>query len=320
MAAPFRGAIRALSRKNKCSYSSEMSFNDSLKKGVIFFTISQRNLGTSSKSKLKLKIMPDNIVGKIPDFTSDSEVKGNEEEVKQPVTEEEAGKEKETPTEPPADKKPVQKDDDIGNIDEKEYSEKEKAVKALEEQRQLLLREIIDLRGQRREIKEKEIQKVETKIDELKDLHPDDVNLIEKVLRAKGYVTKEESHKMFYDSVKQEETAKFLEKYPEYKPENDPNDLHWNVLQKELKDYFRLPDDPHLIGKVLEKAYKGIVRVSSERGTETKKRQIETASVGGGGVQRSSSIKTLEPRRRQILEAGGWSEEEIKKIEQSLQE
>jgi len=41
--------------------------------------------------------------------------------------------------------------------------------------------------------------------------------------------------------------------------------------------------------------------------------------MGSGGVQRSSSHKSLDSHKRNILEAGGWSEEEIKKIEQNLE-
>lgn len=246
----------------------------------------------------------------MPKFTEDTpSSEAGIEEVKETSTEEVEEGEKETPIAPPAEEQPAERGDDTAELS--------KQVQGLQEERGKLLKEIVDLRGQRREIKEKELSRVEEKIDELKDVHPEDVAVIEKILRSKGYVTKEEAHKMFYDSVKQEELTKFLEKYPEYKPENDPNDLNWSALQKEL-GFYRMPDNPHLVIDVLERAHRGIAKVSSDRDLPARKRQIEVASVGAGGIQRSSSRKNLDPDKRYMLSQGGWSEEEIKKIEQNL--
>ena len=176
-----------------------------------------------------------------------------------------------------------------------------------------LLKEISELRGQRRELKQDQLTVVSKEIEELKDVHPDDAAIVEKVLRAKGYIRKDEAHQMFYDTVKQEELNKFLSKYPEYKPENDQNDLNWSALQRELGLY-KMPGDPHQIGEILERAHKAVAR-PADPASQARKRQIEIASVGGGGMQRSSSTKkSLDPRYRQELERGGWSEEEIKRI------
>ncbi len=264
-----------------------------------------------------------NVIGKIPDFTSDDSVSKPEnrneevvEEVKEAGVEETSEPEKETtPTEPPAVEKPLEPetakpDDGIQNT--------EKAILGLRDEREKLLKEIVELKGKRREIKQEALIKVQEKIDDLKDVSPDDVNLINKVLQAKGYVTKEETDKMFYDSVKNETLNKFLEKYPEYKPENDSNDIHWGALQREL-GYYRMPEDPHKIIEVLEKAHKLIAgSVSVDRSVSVKKRQIEVASVGSGGTQRSSSVKNLDSHKRLMLEQGGWSKEEIDRIEKGL--
>lgn len=246
------------------------------------------------------------ILNLVPDFTSDE---GNQEEVKKTPS---GVEEKETLSEPPAEEKP----DDITNIvdDTEKLSQQ---VQGLQEERGKLLKEIVELRGQRREIKQNELLKIEEKIEELKDVHPDDVVVIEKILRSKGYVTKDEAHKMFYDSVKQEELNKFLDKYPEYKPENDTQDINWGSLQKEL-GFYRMPDNPYMIKDVLERAHRVITKVSSGLNLPVKKRQIEIAGAGAGGVQRSSSHKALDPEKRLMLQQGGWSEEEIKKIEQRL--
>jgi hypothetical protein len=259
-----------------------------------------------------------NIVGKIPDFTKDDGSGGQEEVKEAKVSLPEGGKdilekETETPSELPTEEKPAE------GVDEPQgdgTGELEKQVQGLQREKQELLKHIVELRGQRREIKQEEFKKVDEKIDELIDVHPDDAKLIEKVLRSKGYVTKDEAQKMFYEAVKQEELNKFLDKYPEYKPENDSNDLNWQSLQTELKD-FGMPSDPHRIGHVLEKAHRLAAKFSGDRSAEVKKR-IETASVGGGGTQRSSSSSSLTPEQRRVYEDGGWSQEEIKQIEKRL--
>lgn len=239
----------------------------------------------------------------------ESEVaEGAEEE--QPSEEEE-----ELPSELPAEKQPARPEP---SVDTEGLVQQ---VQGLQEERVKLLKEIQDLRGRRRELKREELITVEKKIEDLKDVAPADVELIEKVLRSRGYITQQEAHKMFYESVKQEELNRFLEEFPEYKPENDTHDVNWNVLQRELS-YYRMPDDPHLIGEILRRAHRAVTKPSSDRGTavETKRRQVQVAGVGGGGVQRSSSKQSLNVDQRWALERGGWSEEEIKHIESQLTE
>ena len=264
-----------------------------------------------------------NVISAIPAFTTDDALSVNAgvQEVKEPVDspdiEEPIVEEKETPAEqPPAEIKPVEPkklDQDTGDL--------ERAVQGLQYERTSLLKEISELKGTRRELKQERLAKVTEQIDELKDVHPEDVAAVEKILRAKGYVTKEEQSKMFYNAVKDEKLNQFLEKYPEYKPENDPSDTRWRSLERELADY-RMPDDPHKITGLLEKAHRAIAALATISGDRTlsakKEQQIKLAGVGAGGAQRSSSIKSLDPDRRYMLERGGWSEEEIKKIEQNL--
>lgn len=262
--------------------------------------------------------MAQNIVGQIPEFTGDapSEEKVIE-EVKEPVVEP-AAEEKDTP------ELPAEKPDGEPIADTKEpivvvqETEEHKALTGLQEERVKLLKEIADLRGQRREIKQDQLIKVEQQIDELKDLNPDDVTLIERVLRSKGYVTKEESNKMFYKAVETEELNRFLDKYPEYKPENDPNDINWSTLQKEL-GYYRMPTNPKQITEILERAHRAVVKVPSGPSIPAQKRQIQIASSGAGGAQRPSSNGiTLDSDKKSMLKQGGFSDEDIKAMEGRL--
>jgi len=263
--------------------------------------------------------MPDNKISEIPQFTTDESTPVQEEieEVKQEeeVEETTSPEETETPTQLPGDKEP----DGTTNKPVEDTSDLSKAIQSLQQEKTLLLKDIADLRGQRREIKQEQLTNVQKQIDDLKDLHPEDIAVIDRVLRAKGYMTKEESHQMYYEDVKNQQLNSFLEKYPEYKPENDPGDLKWASLQKEL-GYYKTPTDPKLVGMLLERAHKEISQVVSDRGTNTavKQRQIKTAGMGAGGAQLSSSGKALDPEKAFMLRQGGWSEEEIKRIEQNL--
>lgn len=258
-----------------------------------------------------------NQIGGIPEFTQDEitpvtpEVPPEEVKEAQP---EPVEPEKDTPA-PPAEKP-------LPEAGKEEYSEPldqevKKAINSLQEDRAKLLKEISELRGQKRQLKQTQLEAVQEKIDELKDLHPQDVEVIERVLRAKGLMTRKEANQMFYEAVKEEELNKFLEKYPEYKPENDPGDANWNALQREL-GYYRTPDNPRQIADILERSHRSIVRPPSDFGLASRKRQVEIASVGRGGAQRSSTIPKLDPVRRSIYERGGWTEEEIQQIEKKL--
>ena len=245
----------------------------------------------------------------VPEFTSEEGTAP--EEVKTVAAEEE----KETPAEPPADtSEEVQKPDEV----EKPVQDTnlERATLGLQSEIQKLKNEIVELRGQKRELKKDELFKAEQKLDELKDVNPEDASLVERILRSKGYIRKDEVNEMYYKSVQDEELAKFLEKYPEYKPQNDPSDANWGALQREL-EFYRMPKNPRQIQEILERAHKALFK-ESDRSLPAKRKAVQTASVGAGGTQRSSSGKTLSPILRARYEQGGWSEEEIKSIESKL--
>jgi hypothetical protein len=260
-----------------------------------------------------------NVVGELPQFTADdsagtekvkevketSEITPNEEVITEEV--------KETPAELPADTKPAEGETQEPKGDDVEV----KQVQGLLSEREKLLKEIRELRGQRREIRKEETQEVITQVaDKLDDLNDVDVTNIERVLKAKGYVTKEENQKLHYESVKNDKLNEFLSKYPEYKPENDPNDINWNAFQRELT-FYKMPQDPKLITEVLERAHRNIA-APTVPATRAVEQRIATARKGGGGSQRTSSGKSLPPNLRRAYEDGGWSEEEIKELEAKL--
>lgn len=238
-----------------------------------------------------------------------------QEEVKEEAVEE-TPKEKATPSELPAEEKPAEIEPSEP-VPSDGASELEKQLSGLQNERVKLLQEIQELRGQRRDLKKEELKEVDKTIDALEGVHPQDVQLVEKILRAKGYITKQEAQGMSYQAIQNEELNSFLSEFPEYKPENDPSDVNWNALQRALAIYAK-PSNPRQWREVLRKAHKDIAPTGSDRTLEVKKQQVRTAGVGTGGVQKSSSRNTLTPEQRKVYEDGGWSKEEISEIEKNL--
>lgn len=274
--------------------------------------------------------MAQNSIGKIPDFSSDDSrepsapaieevIEGGVESAPEADVETSV-LEKVTP-EPPAEK-PTEEVATLGDstrestVVQDTEDPKDKAITGLQQERVKLIREIADLRGQKREIKQEQIARVDQQIDELKDLNPGDVELIERVIRSKGFVSKTEANQMFYKAVEQEELSKFLERYPEYKPENDPNDINWSALQKELSLY-KMPSNPKQVTEILERAHRAVPKIPSSLSIPVQKRKLEVASQGHGGAERPSPnvAKTFDSDTRSMLRNGGFTEEDIKDME-----
>lgn len=235
----------------------------------------------------------DNVIGQVPEFTSDETV---QEEVVEPTID---PVEEVIPADPPP--ATIVEDPQVVGL------KKEKAD---------LLNEIKDLRGERRDLKQKQIDKVDAKIESLDDVNPADVEVVEKILRSKGYMKQEEFQKMTYESVKNDTVETFLEKYPEYKPENDPQDTNWSALQREIALY-RMPDDPKKISLILEKAHRELTRSHPASQTPARKQQVAVASHGAGGTQRSQSSPSsrLTAEQKQTFSNGGWTAAEIEAMD-----
>ncbi len=268
-----------------------------------------------------------NIIGQGAEFDPDGvPLNQASEEVKQPVTEE-VIEETETP-ELPAESE--QSDEQPAKAESQGEDTGQPAIDPELLQQEVtratvgLRNEIVDLRnklatatGNDRKITQQQLVTAEQNLDDLKDVNPGDIELVEKVLKSKGYLTKEEVAKMSYETAQNQILNSFLEKYPEYKPENDPDNINWKALMGEYTLYAK-PEDPTQIATLLERSYKAIKgAVVSDRSLPAKKRAVQVASAGAGGSQRSSSSgKTpLSPEQRRVFQDGGWSEEEINRME-----
>ena len=231
----------------------------------------------------------------------------------------------EIPPASPAEKEPsdggeTPKADDADLLSEKEREEKAREIQGIEAEKARLLTEVQELRGERRQLKQSEADKLQSEIDELKDLDPQDVSAIERIIRAKGYLTKGEAGQIRYDDAKDSAIDKFLTKYPEYKKENDPNDIRWEAIQREMYRYVQ-PNNPSEFFNLLERSHKFLAEtIPSDPNRPAQKQRVEVASMGGGGVQRSSSQKSLPAHMEQYYRDGGWSEEDITEIKKNYQE
>lgn len=275
------------------------------------------------------------VIGKIPEFTSDeSSTPGSKEETGTEVVEESSTEaaveetpeeEKVTPSEPPAEEKPSEGGETLPAVStgelELKKQELQAQISALEFDREKILHELQLARGDRREFKREELLQVEEKLEDLKDINPEDVKTVERILKSRGYVSSSDVKKMSYEAAANDVRDQFMEEHPEYKPLNDPYNAKWNALMAEFEVY-RMPDNPRRIRELLERSHKAVAgHLASDRPgqkIEAKKHQVEVASLGSGGGQRSSTSKNLPPEQRRVYEDGGWSEEEIQQIEKQL--
>ncbi|MFZ2151785.1 MAG: hypothetical protein WAV09_01610 [Minisyncoccia bacterium] len=246
----------------------------------------------------------------IPEFTTDEGTAGD----LTPTVEETTTEEKETPTAAATEPtEPAQTGDDTDDL----KAQLKDTVEGLKEAKRELIKELGDLRGQKRDLKKQEIAAIDQKVDDLKDVHPDDVALIERTLRAKGYVSQGEVNKMFYEARKQEEISKFLSEFPEYKPENDADNKKWSAIVSEASLY-KEPDTPEGWATILRRAHRATgSQTVSDRTVAVKKHNVQVAGVGSGGGQRSSSYKPFTPDQRWAMEKGGYTSEEISNLEKS---
>lgn len=131
-----------------------------------------------------------------------------------------------------------------------------------------------------------------------------DVELFKQYAQKAGIPTREELQRIQqaqYKTMQDEELSAFLEKCPEYKPENDPANEKWTALIAELQGY-KAPVNPKDWGKLLAKAHKVI---APDNTLETGKalgmaqaRLSEQPQGGSGGA--STPKKKLTPEQQAI--------------------
>lgn len=150
-----------------------------------------------------------------------------------------------------------------------------------------------------------------------KGYHPEEIKKVKELLNDLGYVNKDEIQK----SEKQKVIDSFINKHPEYLPQNDKDDVLWNAVNNEFNSgfYNNRSDNPVVINKILEDIH---AKLNSSKSNKTvnqaaisaQQAKIKSAGVGNSGVQppTSTKSKTIDPNVRAFLK--DFTDEELADI------
>jgi len=267
------------------------------------------------------------------------EAKGDLEEKETSVdeTEEEGDQPDASTGEEPVDKSVAEDDVD----DTKAIAAKERELEGLEKEESKLGTQLTKLdedikaakerivakRTARREAKrtsETTDDSPQTKDDDLSDIEQEDIERMERILRAKGYAPKAEHDAESFKSGQQVIEDAFYETNPQYKPENDDNDVLYDALQKEIA-FFAKPKNAAQVKGLLQRAHKEVKAKYPSRFVErSSKAEVDTANrakmkiagtaSGTSGPSAGGKAKgktNLGEKQIQALQDGGFSDEEI---------
>lgn len=215
-------------------------------------------------------------------------------------------------------------------------------VSSLDDQIKAARTRISQKRGERRE-KRDLTQSIDSALppeetpDDLSDIDPETIKVLDRFTKAKGLVPKSELSQMSYQSAHKTAEEAFYESHQEYKPENDDNDVLYNALKAELSLY-STPKDAKLIPKLFEKAHSEVAKLYPDKFKKAvpdkkeisedtkaaagriKKQQTgggpSGGSSGGGSTSKtvSGTSKTFTDVQITALKDGGWSDEDIKRL------
>lgn len=217
-------------------------------------------------------------------------------------------------------------DGDLGTIDEQISSAKQRIV-----EKRRARREGRELAGK---VDEATPDLSETQ-DDLSDIDPDTIKVLERFTKARGLVPKSELSKMTYQQAHKSAEDTFYAAHPQYLPENDGDDVLYKALKKELTLY-AAPSDAKLIPTLFEKAHDAVAKAHPDKfrkavtvdktkilgaAARVKSRQLGGGTSGGKGGGNSGSSGKQSGEGRQFdaaqiaaLRSGGWSEDDIKEL------
>ena len=173
----------------------------------------------------------------------------------------------------------------------------------------------------------------ETNADDLADIDPDTIKVLERFTKARGLVPKAELVQITYQGKHKDAEKAFYATHKEYLPENDADDILYKALKQELSLY-ATPKDADLIPRLFEKAHDVVAKqypgkfkiavTTDKNKIVASAARLKSRSLGGGstgsGSGGSSASKQQEGGRQfdanqlNALRSGGWSEEEIKEL------
>ena len=263
--------------------------------------------------------MPKEVVGKIPEFTGE----GVEEEKETPSGDLPPETKPIEETAPPVSEAEKTQEKELDEDSAKEGPEIEietigKELEGLLGERDNILEEIKTLRGERRQLKEEDLKKVETDISAIEGVNPEDLKILDQYAKSRGLISRTD----YLKEINQQKLNEFLDKYPEYKPENDKDDKNWVALKGKL-DLLREAKNPAQLVENLELARQMLSSTlprSDRAAIEAKLQQLRSGSVGSKGKtgssvsSRTKSSGASRDVREEALRRGGFSDEEIDDI------
>jgi len=292
-----------------------------------------------------------NKMGKIvnnPDFTDDTsldtstkvdETKDEEVEEKGETTETSEGDEKE---EKDADSDKEKESSETSSEDKKALAAKQRELEGLNREEEQLGSQLSDIekqiaekrqaivskravrREKREDLKKDSFQSDEQEDDILKDVDPKEVDRLNKVIKALGYVPKAEIEQQRFVETQSEAEKEFFTSHPEYKPENDPNDELYGTLREEFSMFAR-PKTPSQVKSLLERAHREVAhkfpskfvpKKDSSSSQNIKSNRARMAVAGAGQSASGASSKNLHSKEKKFSpdmrhNMHGYSEEEL---------
>lgn len=202
----------------------------------------------------------------------------------------------------------------------------DESLESIEAKRIAALEELRRLRGEVREAKGAPIKAAPAKpvlVDEdpLKDVAAQDVELVEKVLKAKGYVRKDDLSLMTLQEKINAETDAWLKENPEFDKDNDPDDAKWNKLHSYISETFAPPKTPAKVKEYLEIARERLfgkkttpLPRSNPHSVAAKKEKISVSAKSSSGSGGSSTERGQKGQQKPLADYApflkGFSEEE----------
>ena len=170
--------------------------------------------------------------------------------------------------------------------------------------------QIEKLRKQKNEWKQKALsvnKKEENLIikdnDKLSKYKPEEVQELIDIVKSQGFVQKDELVGSKYEETKAELLEEFFDKHPEYKAENDEDDLLWKqfVDRWESGIYNQRPPNPKQLKTVFENIHKDIFgsQKIESKSIAAKKEKIKSVSHPSGNSNTpSKDTKSVDPSLR----------------------
>jgi len=191
-----------------------------------------------------------------------------------------------------------------------------------------LRKEVEALREERRQAKQERIagiarpptQKVaDERMTRLKSIYSNEEiqnmeEAIDVIATNRGYIKREETYQGTVNGIVDE----FIENHPEYKPNNDKDDVRWNKFQETLlSDYNLLEKTPKQLSQIFAKVNRDVIQELGESDVKNNPnklnaqlQKIKSVSHAGGTSASSSSKPNLDPSVRKMFK--GFDEEDFK--------